>query len=132
MGVNTQPVPGTHASEVHGLLSLHVTGPPAAQAPPLHVSPVVQAFPSSQGAALLLWKHPVTGLHRSSVQTFPSLHVTAVVSVNTQPTAGTQVFAVQTLLSSQIGGGPPLQVPPPHVSPVVQKFPSSQVAVLAA
>jgi hypothetical protein len=38
--------------------------------------------------------------------------------------------SVQTLPSLQTGGGPPLQTPPPQVSPVVQASPSSQAAVL--
>jgi hypothetical protein len=37
---------------------------------------------------------------------------------------------VHGLLSLQFGAGPPLQVPPPHVSFVVQAFPSLHGAVL--
>ena len=39
---------------------------------------------------------------------------------------------MQRLPSSQLGGDPPLHVPPPHVSFVVQAFPSLQEVVLSA
>jgi hypothetical protein len=75
------------------------------QVPPPQVSPVVQALPSLQGLVLSVWAHPVPGSHESSVQG---------------------------LLSSQFGAGPPLQLPPPHTSPVVQAFPSSHGLALSA
>jgi hypothetical protein len=43
-----------------------------------------------------------------------------------------QLSVVQTLLSSQTVGVPGRQLPPPHASPVVHAFPSSQVFVLSA
>ena len=46
------------------------------------------------------------------------------------PLAGMQLSLVQTLLSSQLGAAPPTQLPPPHVSLVVQNEPSSHGAVL--
>ena len=54
---------------------------PPTHLPPLQTSPTVQAFPSEQGAVLLVWTHPVAGWQESSVHTLPS---------------------------SQVGGGPPL------------------------
>jgi len=43
----------------------------------------------------------------------------------THPVAGSQESIVQTLVSSQFGGGPAVQVPPLQKSPVVQAFLSS-------
>ena len=71
--------------------------------PPPHVSPLVQALPSLHGLVLLAFTQPVAGLHESFVQP---------------------------LLSLQLGAGPPLQCPPPHVSFVVQAFPSLHGLVL--
>src|SRR5438128_1649449 len=71
--------------------------------PPLQVSPLVQALPSSQGLVLLVCVQPVAGLQPSVVQTLPS---------------------------SQLGAAPPTHVPPLQVSPVVQAFPSLQGLVL--
>src|SRR5438093_13612544 len=47
-----------------------------------------------------------------------------------QPVAGSQPSAVQLLLSLQLGGGPPTQLPPEQVSAVVQALPSSHDAGL--
>jgi hypothetical protein len=99
----TQPLPGSHESFVHGLLSSQFGAGPPLQVPPPQVSPVVQALPSSQGSALLTWAQPLTGSHESVVHRLASL---------------------------QFGAGPPLQVPPPQVSLVVQAFPSLQGFVL--
>ena len=129
-------------------------GGPPTQAPPEHVSAVVQASPSSHGAVLFWDKHPMSGRHESSVQTlpssqssggppaqapseqaspvvqtFPSSHG-AVLFVWTQPVAGAHESSVQRLPSSQSGGAPPTQVPPEHVSFVVQASPSSHGIVL--
>jgi hypothetical protein len=65
---------------------------------------MVQAFESSQGTVLLILMHPEAGLHPSVVQMLPS---------------------------SQFGAAPPIQAPPPQMSAVVQKLPSSQGSVLA-
>jgi hypothetical protein len=46
--------------------------------------------------------------------------------------AGTQLSSVQGLVSAQFGGAPPWQVPPEHVSAVVQALPSSQALALFA
>jgi hypothetical protein len=50
--VLTQPVAGLQLSSVHGLASSQLAAGPLTQAPPPHVSPVVQALPSSHGAVL--------------------------------------------------------------------------------
>jgi hypothetical protein len=53
--VKTQPVAGLHVSVVHTLLSLQFSVPvPDWQLPPPQVSPIVQAFPSSQAAVLFV------------------------------------------------------------------------------
>src|SRR5207247_5786297 len=85
------------------LASSQFGGGPPTQAPAEQVSAVVQAFPSLQGLVLLVCTHPVAVLHVSVVQTLPS---------------------------SQFGGGPPTQAPAEQVSPVVQAFPSLQGDVL--
>jgi hypothetical protein len=103
--VCAQPVAGLHESSVHGLPSLQIGGGPPRQVPPLQVSDVVHAFPSLHGAVLFVCAQPVAGLQESSVHELPS---------------------------SQFRAGPPTQVPPPHVSAVVQAFPSLHAAVLFA
>jgi hypothetical protein len=155
----TQPFAGSHESSVQGLLSLQFGAGPPLQVPPPHVSFVVQAFPSLHGAVLFVWTQPVDGLQESSVQgllslqsgatppwhvppphvsfvvhAFPSLHG-AVLGVWTQPAgtpnpAGLHESSVHGLLSLQLSGGPPWQLPPPHVSFVVHAFPSSHGLVL--
>src|SRR5205809_500697 len=65
--------------------------------PPEQASGKVQALASSQGRVLFMC---------------------------VQPLAGLQLSVVQTLWSSQLGGGPPTHVPPLHVSLVVQALPS--------
>src|SRR5262249_10089499 len=98
-----QPDPESQPSSVQTLLSLQLGGGPPVQLPPLHVSAVVQASPSSHGLLLLVWGHPDPGLQ-------PSL--------------------VQTVLSLQLRGGPPTQLPPLHVSLVVQALPSAHGSLL--
>ena len=97
--VKTHPVAGTQLSFVQVFLSSHtVAGPPAQVPVPLHLSPVVQALPSSQLTVLLVWVQPVRDEQPSVVQTLPS---------------------------SQLAAAPPLQVPvASHLSPVVQASPS--------
>jgi len=146
----THPLAESHESVVQGLPSSQIGGAPPVQLPPLHVSPVVQALPSLHGALLFVWTHPiVAGSQESFVQGLPSsqfggappaqippLHVSNVVHslwsshgmllfVWTHPVAGSQESIVQTLVSSQSGGVPAVQVPPLQKSPVVQAFPSS-------
>jgi hypothetical protein len=50
--VETQPDAGSHPSAVQASPSSHASAGPPTQAPALHVSLVVQAFPSSQAAVL--------------------------------------------------------------------------------
>jgi hypothetical protein len=100
-----QPEAGSQESSVHGLLSSQLGAGPPLQVPPPHESFDVHAFPSLHGAALLLWTQPEDGSHESSVHG---------------------------LLSSQLGAGPPLQVPPPQASPAVQALPSLHGAVFGA
>jgi len=102
--VKTQPVAGLQASVVHTSPSSQDRVPVAPQDPPPQTSPVVQAFPSSQGTELIVKTQPVVGEQVSVVQRFPSLQDTAPVDV---------------------------QVPPLHTSPVVQASPSLQGRVLA-
>jgi hypothetical protein len=165
LSVWTQPAgppsaTGLQESSVQGLLSLQLGAVPPLQVPPPHVSFVVHAFPSLHGDVLLVWTQPAgmpkaTGLQESFVHgllssqlsgapplqvppphvsfvvhAFPSLHA-AVLLAWTQPVAGSQESFVHGLLSSQLSGAPPLQVPPPHVSFAVHAFPSSQGDVLS-
>jgi hypothetical protein len=78
------PVAGTQLSFVHTLLSLQFFGVPDLQLPFWQTSPMVHPFPSLQGAVLF---------------------------VCTQPICGSQESSVHGLWSSQLSGGPPLQVP---------------------
>jgi hypothetical protein len=152
--VCVQPDAGLQASSVHTLPSSQLGGAPPTQIPPAQASLVVHALPSSQGAVLLTCVQPVAGLHESSVQTFPSSQLGAVppmqvppeqaspvvqespssqgpaLLVCVQPEAGLQASSVQTLPSSQLGGAPPIQTPPAHVSLVVQGLPSLHGAML--
>jgi hypothetical protein len=152
----TQPDPGLHESLVHPLLSSQITGAPGWQLPPPQVSPNVQALPSSQALVLFVKTQPELGLQVSVVQPFPSLHTSgvpgwqlppphvspvvhalpslheAVLLTYEQPVAGMHESSVQALLSLQTTGVPGRQLPPPHVSPVVQALPSSHDAVLLA
>jgi hypothetical protein len=125
-------------SVVHGLPSLQSSPTPALHAPPWHLSPDVQAEPSSHGSVLLAFTHPEAGLHESFVQTLPSSqsssapgmqeplpHVSpsvqalpsvhgCVLFVFVQPVAGLQASFVQTLPSSQSTAAPDSQAPPEH------------------
>ena len=69
------------------------------QEPFLHLSEVVQGFPSLQLLVLLVKTHPLDALQESFVQAFPSLHFLAPV---------------------------PTQLPLEQISPVVHLFPSLQ------
>src|SRR5262249_36661352 len=98
-----QPAAGSQLSVVQALPSSQLSAGPPTHTPAEHWSLLVQALPSSHEPG-----------------TF----------VCTQPLAGLQESAVQTLSSLQSGGGPPTHVPAWHVSFVVPAFPSSQDAVL--
>jgi hypothetical protein len=97
------PVPVSHVSSVHPLLSSQLCGVPATQLPPAHVSSSVHAFVSLHGPVLFVCTHPLPGLQLSSVHTWPS---------------------------SQSSGTLPAHVPPPHTSDVVHASPSSHACVL--
>src|SRR5205809_868703 len=96
-----RPVLGSHVSgPSQKTPSSQTTGCPM-QLPPLQVSSVVQLLSSSQGAVLgLLTQLPVSRSQLSSVQTLPS---------------------------SQFGGGPPAQLPFLQASSVVQALAALQV-----
>src|SRR5579885_396075 len=87
IGVWVQPLCGSQPSLVHGLPSSQSIATPL-QAPCMHTSPRVQAFPSSQGM-------PSSG-------------------VCWQPSVGSQVSAVHGLPSSQSGGAAAWQAPATH------------------
>jgi hypothetical protein len=69
----TQPFSTSHASSVQRLPSSQPKAVETAQLPSLHVSPKVQALPSSHGALLLAAVQPSTGSQLSSVHGLPSL-----------------------------------------------------------
>jgi hypothetical protein len=151
-GFEQTPVAGSQTpASWHWSEAVHTTGAPLVQAPLLHVSPMVQALPSSQDAVLLTCSQPATGSQESVVQTLPSSqfgggvpmqepswHVPvplqtspssqeAVLLTWTHPVAGSQESSVQTLASSQSGGGPLTQTPLVQTSGVVHALPSLQV-----
>ena len=101
---NLQPPAGSQLSSVHGLPSSQLIALPAVQLPSLHTSEVVHRLPSSQGAVLLTWLQPPTGLQASVVHGLPSSHVMTT---------------------------PGLQTPPLHASPAVQALPSPSPPYLA-
>jgi len=98
IGVWPQPLAEAHVSVVQGLWSSQSSAEPPPQLPPPHCSPAVQASPSSQGPAVLVWTHE------------PPTHESA----------------VHALVSEQLIGVP-TQLPAAHSSPVVQALPSLQV-----
>ena len=98
---------------------------PGMHVPEPQTSLLVHAFPSLQGAVLLVYVHPLTGLQKSFVQTLLSEHA-PLSPVWTQPVPGLQVSTVQGMPSSHVGGGPPTHVDPLHESPAVQGLPSVQ------
>src|SRR5689334_17238063 len=107
---------------------MQVTGLLPTHAPPLHLSTVVQALPSLQGAVLLVCAQAPAPLQTSSVQTLPSL-------LQAVAAAAKQFFApsLPALLHSAppAQGSPPwLQVPPAQTSAPLQNRPSSQGAAL--
>jgi hypothetical protein len=153
-GTLWHPTAGAHESTVHGLLSLQFGAAPPTHALFAHRSAVVQALPSSQLAVFALLAQPVAGTQVSSVQgllssqtrgvlptqillaqrstvvqALPSSQF-AVLALLTHPVAGTQLSSVHTLLSLQLGAGPPTQAPAPlQVSFVVHALLSLQLAV---
>src|SRR5205814_1702021 len=99
-----QPVTGSQVSVVHGLLSLQVRDAPAVQRPDRQVS--------------------------APLHTFPALHeVPLGTAVCRQPATGSQVSAVQGLLSLQLRPPPAVHTPawqvstPLHASPSLHEVP---------
>jgi glyoxylate utilization-related uncharacterized protein len=149
-----QPDEGLHESFVQMFPSSQFSGGPPTQAPPEHVSPVVQASPSVHEALLLTYTQPEAGLHESSVQTLPSSqasgappthvppeHVSFVVQTlpslhglvlftYAQPDEGLHESFVHKFPSLQFSGGPPAHAPPEHVSAVVHALPSLHGSLL--
>src|SRR3990172_1843679 len=101
--VNVHPLTESHVSSVHTLPSLQKLGAPDVHTPSLQMSPKVQAFPSSQGAILFVFVHPLTESQASSVHILPS---------------------------SQGIGAPDVHTPLLQTSNEVQTFPSSQRLLL--
>jgi hypothetical protein len=154
VGAFTQPTADSHESAVHAFPSLQTGGVPLAQTPAAlqTSSPSQRSASAHETPGVGVFEHPVTASHASAVQGFPSSHETVVpmhapaavhasplvhalassqgtagVGVNVQPVAGTQVLVVQAFASSHVRAVPPTQAPPAlHVSPVVQRLPSSQ------
>jgi len=154
LGTLLHPVAALHESSVQPFKSSQFGGAPPTHAPAEQVSLVVQALPSSQGAALGLAMQPRAWSQESLVHRLPSsqlgaappMHMPALqtslvvqalpssqakrLAVLVQPLIGSHESVVQTLPSSQLGGGPPTQVPAAQVSAEVQGFPSSQAVPL--
>ncbi len=103
---DTHPRVGSHTKSVHTPALAQSFTTPGWQEPLEHASLVVQALPSSQGAALLDAWQPVCGRQKSVVQGLPSSHAVSLIT-------------------------PGRQVPPEHASPTVQALLSVQVAVFA-
>jgi hypothetical protein len=61
-GMKTQPMVGSHVSVVQRLWSLQVGAGPPTHVPFAQVPPIVHAFPSSHGDALLTWAHEDAGV----------------------------------------------------------------------
>lgn len=149
-----QPSLESQESSVHKLPSLQLCVLPATQALLAHASPTVQTLPSSQGALFASDVHPVFVLQLSVVHEFassqffvtpgsqnPLLQMSPTVQAllseqtlalltNVQPVFALQLSVVQRLPSLQGELAPPEHLPPLHVSPVVQKSPSLQGALL--
>jgi hypothetical protein len=158
-GVAEQPLFMSQLSSVQILPSSQSVGGPGWQIPPLQLSLLVQALPSSQPPAVLEWSQVPVGRQMSLVQALPSsqlalfpwqppwpvqtpsshwsgsspglpLSQVAVLVALAQPDAGRHWSSVHGLPSSQSSAGPGPQLPPAQVSPTVQALPSSQAAVL--
>jgi len=158
-GAFVQPVRGAQVSVVHTLLSLQLSGVPAAQAPLWQVSAPLQRLPSRHGVPFrtAVFVQPNTGSQVSVVHTLLSLQLSAVPAVQaplwqvslplqtlpslqevpfntgvlTQPASGLQLSVVQTLLSLQLSAVPAAQVPLWQVSLPLQTLPSPHEVPLA-
>src|SRR6185369_12602453 len=123
--VKTHPRVGSHESSVHGLPSLQTSGTPGRH-PPVAGSQVSRPLQASASAHTVAVPTQAPAAHVSPlVQRLPSSQVPAT-GVSTQPAIGSQLSAVQTLLSSQFGIGPAWQPSTgSQVSTPLQKLPSS-------
>src|SRR5437762_9422470 len=141
IGALTQPMAGSQRSLVQTRLSLQSSGVTAAWQPARasQVSWPSQGLPLSHTSGVPLWQSPVLTLQVSApVQTLASSQSAsvlqqAVVRWLTQPpvlllAVGSQLSAVHTMPSSQVGGVPGTHVPSVglQVSRPLQKRPSSQ------
>ncbi len=148
-----QPLAMSQESSVHGFLSSQFGAMPPTHLPPAQVSAVVQALPSSQAAVLSTVEQPLVGSQESVVQPFLSSHTLAapgwhlpavqrstrvqallssqgevLLLVAHLPVLGSHKSSVHGLLSLQTTAAPETQLPPWHLSPLVQPLPSSQAA----
>ncbi len=151
-----QPLLGAQLSSVQAFLSSQLVAGPPEQRPPLQVSPLVHALPSSQAALLLLCIQPVLASQASSVHAFASSQLTAGPPWQTppwqlsalvhglpslqlpapaeclQPEAASQLSTVHGFASSQLSAPLPTHLPPLQASLVVHGLPSSQGRALLA
>jgi hypothetical protein len=143
------PESGLQESVVQVSSSSQLGGAPPTHWPALHVSPVVQPLPSSQGTAFVTWTQPILGSQESSVhgfassqssdpvgpqtpasqtspvvQTSPSKQSSALFSL-TQPVSELQESSVQTLPSLQFSSPAPTHCSSAQTSFGVQASPSS-------
>jgi hypothetical protein len=123
----TQPVAGLQASApLQKRPSSHVTAAPPRQVPPVHTSPVVQAFasvhavPSATGAAT----QPCCASQVSLVQLLPSLQSPAFGVCVQASVFSSQASVVQAMPSSQFGAAPGVHTPATHVSKPLHAAPS--------
>ena len=92
------PVSVLHESTVQALPSLQTVAGPETHAPPLHLSPLVQALPSLQLLVLAVCVQPVVGLQESLVQALPSSQLMAAPATQFAPVQTSGL--VHTLLSA--------------------------------
>lgn len=132
--VGTQPEialctqPPTQLSAVQSSPSSQLMGLPPLQVLFAQIPAPVQASPSSQLALFAVWMQPPEP-HESSVHGLLSVQF-LMSGTCVQPLTGSQLSMVQAIPSSQPTSLPPVQVPLPQVSPLVQALPSSQLPVL--
>jgi hypothetical protein len=158
-GVLVHPKTGSQLSAVQRLPSVQLRAVPAMQVPLWHVSSPLQTLPSVQDEPLRsgAFRHPLTALQLSAVQTLASLQSSGVPAVQTalwqvsaplqtvlsahevpsartvfwHPAMGSQLSVVQALPSLHVGGGPAVQMPLWQVSSPSQTSPSLQDEPLA-
>lgn len=127
-----QPVAGTHASVVQVLLSLQSAAAPPTHTPAVHMSLVVQAFPSLHEVPLaLLGCVQVPPLHVSFVQGFVS-GVQGVVAGSKQLSAVSLQVRAHSAPAAHGFPAWTLHVPALHVSAPLQNKPSLQAEPLGS